>query len=187
MNSEFGMQNVELQVRVDNEAHVLHFGERAFPCDRDVEAVKRWRGHALLLSSDTDCLSLWDEEGLIRTARVGVYPQDVAVAGDTAVVCGGADGRLHLLSLPDLFETADFPLPGMPERLCLRGDKAWVLTLLPEPEVHTMLLTIDLSTEKWTELRRFGGIPEAIAVDERGLWVAVSEGAVRLTLDELGT
>ena len=31
------------------------------------------------------------------------------------------------------------------------------------------------------------GIPEAIAADERGLWVAVSEGAVRLTLDELGT
>ena len=177
----------QTDLRVDNDTHVLHFRGHDFPCDRDVEAVQHWQGQALLLSSDTDCLSLWDEEGLIRTARVGVYPQDVAVAGDIAVICGGTDGRLHLLSLPDLFETADYPVPGMPERLCLRGDNAWVLTLLPEPEIHTMLLTIDLSTGKWTELRRFSGIPEAITADERGLWVAVSEGAVRLTLGELDT
>ena len=177
----------QTDLRVDNDTHVLHFRGHDFPCDRDVEAVQHWEGHALLLSSDTDCLSLWDEEGLIRTARVGVYPQDVAVSGNTAVVCGGADGRLHLLSLPDLFETAAYPVPGMPERLCLRGDKALVLTLLPEPEVHTMLLTLDLVTGKWMELRRFSGIPEAITADERCLWVAVSEGAVRLPFDELDT
>lgn len=176
----------QADIRVDNEAHVLHFDGHAFPCDRDVEAVKRWQDHALLLSSDTDCLSLWDTEGLVRLARVGVYPQDLAVTEDTAVVCGGADGRLHLLTLPDLFETAEYPLPGMPERLCLRGDKAWVLSLIPEPEVHTMLLVADLSTGCWTELRRFGGIPEAISVDEGGLWIAVSEGALRLTDGELG-
>lgn len=174
-------------IRVDNEAHLLHFGERTFPCDRDVEAIARWRDHALLLSSDTDCLSLWDADGLIRLARVGVYPQDVAVSGDTAVVCGGADGRLHLLHLPDLLESAEVPLPGMPERICLRGDAAWVLSLMPEPKVHTLLLTLDLPTGRWRETRRFGGIPEAITADEGGLWVTVSEGALRLTDSELGT
>ena len=174
-------------IRVDNEAHLLYFAGRTFPCDRDVEAIARWRGHALLLSSDTDCLSLWDADGLIRLARVGVYPQDVAVSGDTVVVCGGADGRLHLMTLPDLRDSAEVPLPGMPERICLRGDTAWVLSLMPEPEVHTLLLTLDLPTGRWREMRRFGGIPETITADESGLWVTVSEGAFRLTDNELGT
>ena len=172
---------------VDNEAHLLNIGGQVYPCDRDVEALRRWKGHALLLSSDTDCLSLWDEAGLVRLARVGVYPQDVAVTEDLAVVCGGADGKLHLLSLPDLFETAEYLVPGMPERLCVRGDAAYVLSLMPEPEVHTMLLTVALSDGIWRELRRLRGIPEAITADETGLWVAVSEGAIWLPEGELGT
>ena len=177
----------QAELRVDNGRHVLHFDGQTFLCDRDVEAVRRWNGRALLLSSDTDCLSLWDGEGMIRTARVGVYPQDFAVTEDSAVVCGGADGRLHLLTLPDLVETAEMPVPGMPERLCLRGNTAWVLTLMPEPEVHTMLLAVDLPAGAWREIRRFTGIPEVISADESGLWVAVSEGAVRLLDAELGT
>ena len=177
----------DLAWRVDNEAHLLHIGGRAFRCDRDVEALRRWKNHALLLSSDTDCLSLWDEEGMIRLARVGVYPQDFIVAEDRAIVCGGADGKLHLLSLPDLFETAEYPVPGMPERLCARGDAVYVLSLMPESEVHTMLLTLALADGAWRELRRLAGIPEAITADETGLWVAVSEGEIWLPGGELGT
>lgn len=177
----------QVELRVDHEQHVLHFDGRTFPCDRDVEAVHRWHDCALLLSSDTDCLSLWDGEGIIRTARVGVYPQDFAVQEDRAIVCGGADGKLHLLMLPDLVETEEYPVPGMPERLCLRTDAAYVLTLMPEPEVHTMLLRVDLSSGQWREMRRFSGIPEAIAADDTGLWIALSEGAHRLTDAQLGT
>ena len=88
--------------RVDNAAHLLHFGGRAFPCDREIVAARPWQGHALLLSADTDCLSLWDADGLIRTARVGVYPQDMALSAEAAWVCGGADGKLHVLTLPTL-------------------------------------------------------------------------------------
>ena len=170
----------QTDLRVDNDTHVLHFRGCDFPCDRDIEAAKPWNGHALLLSSDTDCLSLWDEEGLIRTARVGVYPQDVAISGNTAVVCGGADGRLHLLSLPDLYETADHPVPGMPERLCLRGDNAWVLTLLPEQEMCTALLQLDLSAGHSLEITRFAGIPGALTADDTGLWIGVSEQVLHL-------
>lgn len=177
----------QADIRVDDTAHVLHFRGREFPCDRDVEAVARWQDQALLLSSDTDCLSLWDADGLVRLTRVGVYPQDLAVTEDMAIVCGGADGRLHLLTLPDLYESAEYQLPGMPERVCLRGRTCWVLSLIPEPEVHTMLLTVELSTGHWRELRRFGGIPEAITADETGLWVATSDGASRLTDPESGT
>ncbi|MBQ7138549.1 MAG: hypothetical protein IJO39_06120 [Clostridia bacterium] len=166
--------------RVDNAAHLLHFGGRAFPCDREIVAAHPWKGHALLLSADTDCLSLWDADGLIRTARVGVYPQDMALSADAAWICGGADGKLHVLTLPTLREAADIPLPGMPERICLHGADAWVLSLLGEPEVCTALLRTELETSGVQEITRFGGIPGALAVDEKGLWVGVSELVVHL-------
>ena len=170
---------------VDNEAHQLHLDGHVFPCDRDIEAAMRWHEYALLLSSDTDCLSLWDSDGLVRLAKVGVYPQDMAVQGEFAYVCGGADGKLHLLRLPDLHEAAEYMLPGMPERVCLARDAAYVLTLLPEPEVHTALLSVDLATGKWSETAAFGGIPEAITADKSGLWIAVSEGVVRMRWAEI--
>lgn len=166
--------------RVDDAAHLLHFGGRAFPCDRDVVAVHPWKGHALLLSADTDCLSLWDADGLIRTARVGVYPQDMAVAEDAAYVCGGADGMLHQLALPSLRETAARPLPGMPERVYLHGDSVWVLSLLAEPEVCTALIRVDLQKPEVQEITRFAGIPGALAADEKGLWVGITELVVHL-------
>lgn len=166
--------------RVDDAAHLLHFGGRAFLCDREIVAAHPWKGHALLLSADTDCLSLWDADGLIRTARVGVYPQDMTVQEDAVWVCGGADGKLHQLALPSLRETAEFALPGMPERLCLRGNDAWVLSLLAEPEVCTTLLRVDLQTGAAHEITQFSGIPGALTEDTTGLWVGVSELVVHL-------
>ena len=166
--------------RVDNAAHLLHFGGRAFPCDREIVAARPWQGHALLLSADTDCLSLWDADGLIRTTRVGVYPQDMVLSAEAAWICGGADGKLHQLVLPSLRETMDIALPGMPERVCLHGADAWVLSLLGEPEVCTALLRTELETSGVQEITRFGGIPGALAADEKGLWVGVSELVVHL-------
>ena len=163
------------EIWVDEAAHLLHIDGRAFPCDRDIEALALWKGHALLLSSDTDCLSLWDADGLIRTARVGVYPQDAAVQGDLAWVCGGADGRLYALELPGLLTAAELPLPGMAERLCLREGAAWVLTLLPEQEACTALLRVDLANSQSVEIARFAGLPGALAADDDGLWIGVSE------------
>ena len=177
----------EQELRVDNGTHMLYFDDLTFACDRDVEAALAWKGHALLLSSDTDCLSLWDRDGLIRLTRVGVYPQDMAIHGDTAVVCGGADGRMYLLALPELQLLAEYPVPGMPERVCMADGRAWVLTLITEPEVHTELLVMSLSDGQYARLRRFAGVPEAISGDRSGLWIAVSEGAVRLPLEELAT
>lgn len=158
----------------DNAAHLVCMGGKCFPCDRDVEALARWQGHVLLLSSDTDCLSLWDGEGLLRTARVGVYPQDAAVSADMAFVCGGADGLVHLLTLPDLAEQAAYTVPGMPERLCVRDGTAYLLTLLTEPEVRTALLRLDVQSGAQEELAHFAGIPGAIAADSGGLWLGLS-------------
>lgn len=166
---------LESSWRVDHAAHELHFNGRVFPCDRDIEASACWSGHALLLSSDTDCLSLWDESGLVRTLRVGVYPQDMAVADDHALVCGGCDGHLHIVSLPELQPVASLPLPGMPEKIALVDDRAYVMTLLTEPDVHTALLEVDPVFRQHWEIACFPGIPGALAAGHEGLWVAVSE------------
>ena len=180
MNAEMEIQNAPSRWRLDNTAHLLYFGGRAFPCDREIVAARPWQGHALLLSADTDCLALWDADGLVRTTRVGVYPQDMAVHADAAWVCGGADGMLHRLTLPSLQETASIVLPGMPERVCLHDDDAWVLSLLAEPEVCTLLLQINLQKPEAQEITRFAGIPGTLTTDEKGLWVSVTELVVRL-------
>ena len=165
---------------VDRVRNVLHHGSRIFPCDRDVEALAVWEGHALLLSSDTDCLSLWDEDGLVRLARVGVYPQDMAVSDDLTIVCGGADCRLHLLELPALRTRGDIALPGMPERIALQDGAAYVLTLLTEPEIHTQLLRAELTTRAVQPIMPLPGIPGAIAADKDGLWLGVSGQVLHL-------
>ena len=170
---------------VDNNLHQLHWDARIFACDRDIEALRRWHDHALLLSSDTDCLSLWDRDGLIRLTRVGVYPQDMTIRDDLAYVCGGADGALHLLHLPDLQSIATYHLPGLPERICLHLDTAYILSLLTEPEVHTLLITLNIPSGQFRHVQRFAGIPEAITADERGLWIDVSEGVTRLHWPDL--
>ena len=111
----------------------------------------------------------------------------MALQADSAFVCGGADGKLHQLSLPELIELAEYSLPGMPERLCVTEDAAYILTLLTEPEVHTALLKQPLPGGVWREIRKLAGIPEAISADLSGLWIAVSEGVIRLRWEDLST
>ena len=165
---------------VDRAGHTLHHGSSVFPCDREIEAFAAWKEHALLLSSDTDCLSLWDRDGLVRLTRVGVYPQDMAITGDMAIICGGADCCLHLLGLPDLMPCGDISLPGMPERIALQNGTAHVLTLLTEPEIHTRLICIELPTGKTSTRLTLTGIPGAIAADADGLWLGVSGQVLHL-------
>ncbi|MBQ3158031.1 MAG: hypothetical protein IJB81_14135 [Clostridia bacterium] len=168
---------------VDNGMHQLHHAGRVFACDRDIEALAQWQDCVLLLSSDTDCLSLWDRDGLIRTARTGVYPQDMAVTGDMVCVCGGADSMLHLLSLPALQTLASHRLPGMPERVALQSGSAYVLTLLAEEAVCTALLRLDLLTGEAKALMQLPGLPGAITAADDGLWLGVSEQVLHLPYD----
>ena len=167
--------NTEYQAWVDPAANLLHLDGHTYPCDRDIVALALWQECALLLSADTDCLALWDRDGLVRTVRVGVYPQDFAMLEDRAYVCGSADGRLHVLTLPDLHTIRTYPLPGLPERVLARGNNAWVLSFMPEPQVHTQLLQLDLHSGQCQAITSYAGLPGALAADDRGLWIGVSE------------
>ena len=167
--------NTEYQAWVDPAANLLHLDGHTYPCDRDIVALALWQEYALLLSADTDCLSLWDRDGLVRTVRVGVYPQDFAMLEDRAYVCGSADGRLHVLTLPDLHTIRTYPLPGLPERVLVQENTAWVLSFMPEPQVHTQLLQLDLHSGQCQAITSYAGLPGALAADDRGLWIGVSE------------
>lgn len=171
---------LEPEWRVDHSAHELHYKGRVFPCDRDIEAIEIWEDYALLLSSDTDCLSLWGADGLVRIARVGVYPQAMALRGNQVLVCGGADCRLHQLALPSLQHDFSLLLPGMPERIALGKDAAHVLLFLAEPEPYTQLVSIVPGACTYQLQLRLPGIPGAIAADSTGLWVGVSEQVLHI-------
>lgn len=160
---------------VDNLAGLLWHDGELQPCDRSIEALRLWQGFALLLSSDTDCLSLWDAHGPVRMVRAGIYPQDMHLVGDHAAVCGGLDGMLRLYSLPGLELVLETELPGMPERVSIHGDQAYVLSLLPEPEVHTAVLRVDLRSRSYVRLMELPGLPGAVLAEGSGAWIAGSE------------
>lgn len=161
---------------LDDGAHQLWHGGRVLPCDREVAALSLWQGHALVLSGDTDCLSLADGDGWLRTARVGVYPQDMAVLDDAAWVCGGADGQVHRLTLPVLQGGDAFPAPGMAERIACWDDQLWLLCLQAEEDaVQTLLVQLDSRTGQARTIARLPGLPGAIAANAQGVWAAAGE------------
>lgn len=157
---------------VDNAAHMLWHAGRILPCDRDVEALRLWKEYALLLSSDTDCLSAALPDGWCVTAKSGLYPQDLWIEGDEALVCGGMDGRLKRMSLPELYMLEEYPVPGLPERVCVCDGEAYVLSLLPEEPVRSAFVLLNLNTGKSEEITRLSGLPGALCPGGEGVWAA---------------
>lgn len=159
---------------VDNAAHQLWHGQ-TLPCPRDVEALALWQEHALILSSDTDSLSIADRDGWLVTARVGFCPQGMCLMEDSVLVCGGADGLVHRLSLPDLYLLQSYPVPGMPQRIDASGDTAHVLSAAGDEDMRTLLGRLDLQNGTYTEVARLPGIPGAVRGDgDGGLWAAAT-------------
>lgn len=158
----------------DNAAHLL-WHSRLLPCDRDIEALLLWQHYALALSSDTDCLSIADPDGWLVTARVGIYPQDMCLSGSSVLVCGGADGQVHHLSLPELHILRTFHVPGVAMRIHANGDAAHVLCSAGDEHMYTLLGRIDLATGAYAEIARLPGLPGAVQADAAGVWAAVTE------------
>lgn len=158
---------------VNNSAHELWHAGQVLTCDRDIEVLRLWKEYALLLSSGTDCLSAASSEGWCVTAKAGLYPQDLWIEDDLALVCGGLDGRLKLLSLPELYLLEEYPVPGLPERVCVYDGAVYLLSFLPEEPVETALLRLELQRRVCEEIVRLSGLPGAICPGDRGIWAAV--------------
>lgn len=174
--ADFIAQDEGCIAAADTDGLLWHAG-REQRCPRGIEALSLWRGHALLLSSDTDCLTLYapDGEALITT-RVGVYPQGLCIRDDTAYVCGGADGCVHLLTLPGMYLYRSIPLPGMPQRIAAAARTLHVLCLTEDNGVHCTLVRIDRTTGQWDITACRPGLPGAVSAESDGsLWAAASE------------
>lgn len=161
---------------VDNDAHLLWYSGILLPCAREIEALCLWQGYALVLSGDTDCLSIADPDGWLVAARTGMYPQDMCLLPDEVLICGGADGLIHRLTLPGLYSVCTYPLPGMPMRIHASENAAHVLCTAGDDELHTLLCRIDLASGECGEIARLPGIPGAIRSDgSGGVWAAATE------------
>ena len=62
-----------------------------------VEVLRCWRNQLLTLSSETNCLTLYDAHDYpLVTSPAGIRPCDCAVVDCQVIVCGCEDGCLHI-------------------------------------------------------------------------------------------
>ena len=183
---------------LDNGAHQLWLGGEALPTDTGMESVRLWQGHCLTLSGDTDCLTLTDAatgEPLLTTP-VGVYPQDMCVLPGLGMVavCGGADGTVRLLTLPDLTPVRTAHVPGNAQRIDASHGWLHVLCLTEDDGLQSLLCRVPIhtgphsqtdwqsqtdwhgQTDRYIPVTTLPGLPGAIRADRNGgLWTAASE------------
>ena len=165
---------------LDNDARQLWLGGRVLPTDTGVEALRLWQGRCLTLSGDTDCLSVTDASSgeLLLTTPVGVYPQDMCVLPGMGMVavCGGADGTVRLLTLPDLRHVRTAHVPGNAQRIDASRGSLHVLCLTEDDGLKCLLCRVPLRGDRYDPVATLPGLPGAIHADRSGgLWTAASE------------
>lgn len=163
---------------LDNTAHAVWAGQRIIPVDSGVEAMLLWGDSLLTLSGDTDCLTLFSltTGQPLLTIPAGVYPQDMCLlpGGRSLAVCGGADGLLRVIRLPELWEEQAIALPGNVQRVACLGGTLCILCAAEEDGLCCQLCHVQ--GRRRSAIARWPGLPGAIHVDGTGrLWVAASE------------
>lgn len=163
---------------LDNTAHAVWVGRRIIPVDSGVEAMLLWENTLLTLSGDTDCLTLFSlaTGQPLLTVPAGVYPQDMCLlpGGRSLAVCGGADGLLRVIRLPELWEEQALALPGSVQRVACMGSTLYVLCATEQDGLCCQLYRVEGG--RWSAIARWPGLPGAIHADSAGrLWVAASE------------
>lgn len=167
----------ERLIMADIQGRMLDLGGSTVPIDRDAERLLLWRGHPLVLSSDTNALTLLSRKGRpLISVPAGLYPQDMCQLGERLAVCGGTDGQVHLLTLPELFSAGDLEVPGAPQRVCRGTGGVFVLSALEEAGMRTLLLFVPMNGGKLRPMCVLPGLPGALAADEQGgVWAAAGE------------
>lgn len=149
-----------------------------------VVAIRSWRNQLLLLSSETNCLTLCDAHDNPQvTSPAGIRPSDCCVCGSFAVVCGGDDGCLHIFSLPDLREISAFPVPGCPMRVIASDGVLTGLSLLSPDPPQSLLFRFCPANADFAPVALLPGLCGALAMAADGsLWVAVGEQLLHFPL-----
>lgn len=165
---------------IDNRAHLLWDGHMLARVDAGIVAALPWRGHHLLLSGDTDSITLLDGASgqPVTLAPAGVYPQDMCLLprGDVVAVCGGADGCIRLLALPALQPLRCTRVPGCAARITFACGCLYVLCTIEDDGLQTLLCRIPLRCERYEPLLTLPGMAGALAADASGsLWLGTSD------------
>ena len=169
----------------DVSARLLWNGRRVMSIDSGAEKLLWWRQNLLVLSGETDCLTLLDGQSgqPVTLAPAGVYPQDMCLMppGDIAAVCGGADGTVRLMALPSLEVLRTFRVPGVASRIAWADGALHVLCTVEDGVLRCLACRIPLQSGRCEPMATFDGLPGAIAPDGRGgLWVGAGEKLYRL-------
>lgn len=163
----------------DNTRRQLWTGGTPFPADSGLEAMALWQSCVLTLSGDADCLTMTDAAtGVpLLLTRAGVYPQDFCfVDAVTVAVCGGSDGKIRLIRLPELAAVREYDLPSATQRIACSGGVLTVLCLCAEETVCTLMYRLRLTDGRAAQVCAMAGLPGALCPDGRGgVWVSVSE------------
>lgn len=165
---------------LDDREHLLWNGERLLAVPAGVEAVTFWQERCLVLSGETDCLTLMEiDTGMpLVLAPAGVYPQELCLlpGGGTAAVCGGADGAVHLLALPGLQNLGSLRVPGSAQRIACQGGWLCVLCAVEDEGLQCLAVRIPLRGGRFEPMATLRGLPGAVRGDGRGgWWIAASE------------
>lgn len=162
---------------IDEERHALWTGRQVMSVDSGIEAALFWRDCLLLLSGDTDCLTLMDLQGGMRllTTRAGVYPQDMCLlpGGRLAAVCGGAEGTLRIIRVPELTLERVLHLPGSVQRVACAADGLLVLCAQEDDGLRCLMGRVPFGGG-FEPLGTLPGLPGAVHVDGGGRWWAAS-------------
>jgi hypothetical protein len=163
---------------LDNTAHAVWTGRRCFAVDSGVEAMLPWGDGLLTLSGDTDCLTMFSlATGLPQlTIPAGVYPQDMYLlpGNRSLAVCGGADGLVRVIRLPELWEEQCIRLPGNVQRVTCLSGVLYALCTMEQEGLCCQLFRIQGGQRM--AMARWPGLPGAIHADGLGrLWVASTE------------
>ena len=165
-------------VIADNTQRLVWLGDVLFPVAGGVESLLLWQGKPLVLSGDGDSLTLFSPAGTpLFLAPAGCYPQDMCLMpGGVVAVCGGAEGTVLLLRLPELTVEKTIRVPGSAQRVTWQCGFLYVLCAVEEGGLRCLLGRIHPRTGRYEALSVLPGLPGAILADGANrLWVAASE------------
>ena len=130
---------------VDNAQRLCAWGTRTFPCAPDVTDAACWRGCPLLLSGESDSITLHAPDGMpLWTAPAGFAPRQLCLlpGGRCAAVACGLAGEVRLLRLPALTLLHACPVPGAACCLCWHQGALYAACVAGEGEIRGLLCRV---------------------------------------------
>lgn len=170
---------------VDNAARQCSFAGRVFPCAPEITDALCWQGQPLLLSGESDSVTLHSREGTpLLTAPAGFAPRALCLLphGALLAVAGGLSGEVLMLRLPALTLAQTLAAPGAPLCLAVSGRWLFAACAVGDAVMHCLLCRYSLATGRLETGPLFPGLPGALTAAPWGeIYLGCTEGLYRLS------